>query len=319
MGLRLSVRESAWLHAVAGAVADRPGLIPVVKGNGYGFGRPTLMPLAAGLADQIAVGTVYEAADVPAGRSALVLTPHLGPLPDDLPPTAIMTVGSIEHVAALQARRWSGAVVLKLRSSMRRYGVEPDGLAPLHGAAADAGMEVAGYSIHLPLAGDDGLRRAEVEHWLGHLDPRLPLSVSHLGPDTYASLRSRHPDRAFRIRTGTAIWHADKAPFHLSADVLDTHPVRAGDAVGYRATVVPADGTVVAVGAGSAHGIAALSDGRSPFHYSRRRIALLEPPHMHTSMVFVPRGDPCPNVGDRVDVQRPLITTTVDELEWADD
>ena len=33
-------------------------------------------------------------------------------------------------------------------------------------------------------------------------------------------------------------------------------------------------------------------------------------------MVFVPLGDPCPAVGDRVDVQRPLITTQVDEVEW---
>jgi hypothetical protein len=38
---------------------------------------------------------------------------------------------------------------------------------------------------------------------------------------------------------------------------------------------------------------------------------------MHTSMAFVPAGEPCPAVGDRVDVQRPLITTAVDEVVWA--
>jgi hypothetical protein len=43
---------------------------------------------------------------------------------------------------------------------------------------------------------------------------------------------------------------------------------------------------------------------------------MLEPPHMHTSMVFVPLGDPCPVIGERVDVQRPLITTLIDEVEW---
>jgi hypothetical protein len=71
------------------------------------------------------------------------------------------------------------------------------------------------------------------------------------------------------------------------------------------------------VGAGSAHGVAPLADGRSPFHFARTRLELVEAPHMHTSMVLVPDGDPCPRVGDRVDVQRPLISTLVDELEWS--
>ncbi|MDO9175052.1 MAG: hypothetical protein Q7V62_09620, partial [Actinomycetota bacterium] len=75
-----------------------------------------------------------------------------------------------------------------------------------------------------------------------------------------------------------------------------------------------------AVGAGSTHGVAPLDHDdparRSPLHFERHRLTLLERPHMHTTMVVVPHGQPCPQVGDRVDVQRPLITVTVDELEW---
>jgi len=37
---------------------------------------------------------------------------------------------------------------------------------------------------------------------------------------------------------------------------------------------------------------------------------------MHTSMVFVPAGEPTPRSGDGVDVQRPLISTAVDEIVW---
>ena len=55
---------------------------------------------------------------------------------------------------------------------------------------------------------------------------------------------------------------------------------------------------------------------RSPFHFQRRRLAMLERPHMHTTLLVVPEGQPCPAVGDRVDLQRPLIATDVDELEW---
>jgi hypothetical protein len=68
------------------------------------------------------------------------------------------------------------------------------------------------------------------------------------------------------------------------------------------------------VTAGTAHGISPLPEGRSPFHFGRRRLALLEPPHMHTSMAFVPAGDPLPAVGEQVDVQHPLTRTLVDRI-----
>ena len=93
---------------------------------------------------------------------------------------------------------------------------------------------------------------------------------------------------------GTALWHGDKSALHLGADVLDVRPVRAGEPAGYRQVAVPDDGTLVMVGAGTAHGVHPLADGRSPFHFARRRLDLLEPPHMHTSMVVVPAGDPAP-------------------------
>jgi hypothetical protein len=37
---------------------------------------------------------------------------------------------------------------------------------------------------------------------------------------------------------------------------------------------------------------------------------------MHTAMAFVPAGDPLPDVGALVDVQRPLTMTTVDAIDW---
>jgi hypothetical protein len=98
--------------------------------------------------------------------------------------------------------------------------------------------------------------------------------------------------------------------------VLATRPVAAGTKVGYRSTTVEADGTLVMIGAGSANGVALLPGDTSPFHFARSRMALVEPPHMHTSMAFVPSGHRCPAVGDWVDLQRPLTLTTIDELLW---
>lgn len=315
MGLRLTVQRRRWLSSIDEVASRLPGLVPVVKGNGYGFGRSTLMPIAAGLAPRIAVGTVYEAADVPADRDALVLTPHLGP--PLVGANAILTIGHLAHVDALGG--WRGRVVVKLGSSMRRYGVAPSGLGVLLDHAHHAGLDVIGFSIHLDLAGSGVTHRREIDAWLAHLDPTLPLAISHVDAEDDADLRAAYPDRRFEIRVGTALWHADKSLFHLTADVLEVHDVTAGETAGYRAARVPGDGCLVLVAAGSAHGVCALDGGRSPFHFARQRIEMIEPPHMHTTMLFVAAGRPCPSIGDRVDVQRPLITTAVDELVWIDD
>ena len=319
MGLRLRVRQQAWEQAVHACAEQFPGLIPVVKGNGYGFGRPALMAVAASLADLIAVGTVFEAGDVPADRTVVVLTPHLGELPRSAPLTVALTIGSLDHVHSLPTHHWQRRVVVKLQSSMRRYGVEPRDLEALAAAARAADCTITGYALHFPLVGTSLGHMDEVEQWLPLLDPDLPVALSHLDVLTYGRLIARHPGRTFHIRCGTALWIGDKSALQLSADVLDVHPAHGDDTVGYRGVRVPSDGHVVLVAAGSSHGVRPLPDGRSPFHFARERVHLIEPSHMHTSMLFVPAGQPCPVVGDRVDVQCPLILTTADEVEWVRD
>lgn len=320
MTLRLTVDRDAWeahVHGVANAV---DGLVPVVKGNGYGFGRAALATRAAELArlhgGEVAVGTVFEAADVPAGSTAVVLAPHLGPLPASLRPTSVLCVGSEHHAAALVEAGWAGRVHLKVRSSMNRYGVAPGDVDDLAALVRAAGLRLAGLSVHLPLAGGDDDRLAEIEALLGACDPSMPLSVSHLATSAFRRMQERHPDRVFRLRVGTALWHGDKSTLRLEADVVDVHPIRAGERAGYRLCPAPIDGALVLVGAGSAHGIVPLGDGRSPLHFARQRMPLLEPPHMHTTAAIVPDGQPCPAVGDWVDVQRPLTMVTADEVVW---
>ncbi len=319
MGLRLRIHEQAWYHAVRSCAEQFPGLIPVVKGNGYGFGRPTLMAVAAPLADLIAVGTVFEAGDVPSDRAAVVLTPHLGELPSGAPPSVTLTIGSLEHVRSLPTRHWQRDVVVKLQSSMRRYGAEPADLEALIAATESADCTITGYALHFPLSGSSLDHVAEVEQWLPLLDRELPLALSHLDALTYARLIDQHPQRLFQIRCGTALWIGDKSALQLGADVLDVGPVHAHVPVGYRGVTAPSDGHIVLVAAGSSHGVRPLADGRSPFHFAHERMHLIEPSHMHTSMLFVPTGQACPIVGDRVDVQCPLILTNVDELEWVRD
>lgn len=317
--LRLTIDRAAWREHVDGLAASIDGLVPVIKGNGYGFGRHVLAAEAARLADAVAVGTVFEArhlGDSP--REVVVLTPTLT-VPDGLDGRAALTVGTPAHVDALARAGWHGRVHVKLESSMHRYGVDRVGLDALVRHAEVAGLEVSGFLFHPPLATEtyrDGDALDEIEAWLVHLDPRLPVSVSHLTPAAFAALQERHPFVTFRLRMGTALWHGDKSFLHLNADVVDRRRIGADARAGYRLSRVTGAGALVMIGAGSAHGIAPLADGRSPFHFRHERLPLLEPPHMHTSVVVIDRDREPPAVGDRVDVQRPLISSWPDELEW---
>lgn len=329
MTIRLTIRTAIWRSHVAqivNAVADaRPGqdqdsLVPVVKGNGYGFGRTWLAELAAEFADTVAVGTVHELAGLPGEVTPVVLTPTLTP-PAALPGQAapILTVGNVEHIDALRAWRpldvggeSQGRVIVKLASSMRRFG----GGIDLVATAEAAGLEVVGVSIHPPLAGTRDDHVAAITSRLAEIGPATPVWVSHLDPAAYASLPTTH---RYRLRLGTLLWHGDKSALHLGADVVDVRPVSAGDTAGYRLGPIDTDGHLVMIGAGTANGVTAIDEGErslSPFHFERHRLALHEPPHMHTSMAFVPDGQPLPGIGDQVDLQRPIHMTLVDEYTW---
>lgn len=304
MTVRLTIDRTRWWNHITYVAETVDGLVPVVKGNGYGIGREALALLAMKISPIIAVGTVHELAGLPDEATPVVLTPTLT-APESTEP--VLTVGSEAHIAALHG--WGGRVIVKLTSSMRRYG----GGIELVTVAQRAGLRTVGVAIHPPLDGGDNTHRVDIVRHLPEIDPSLDVWVSHLAPSTYETLPTSH---RYKLRLGTYLWHGDREALHLQADVLDTRPVSTAQRAGYRLTPVPGDGTLVMIGAGTANGVTALADGRSPFHFDRRRMALLEPPHMHTSMAFVPVDQPCPVTGDWVDLQRPLTMTTADEIRW---
>ena len=314
--IRLAVHEAKWLAHVQGVARAHPGIVPVVKGNGYGFRRWNLMPLAGQLANEVAVGTVFEARDIPSHVTPIVLTPTLTAPPTNLPKSTVLTVGSPHHVVALTSAGWSGGVIVKLQSSMMRYGVAKENLSSLLDDVKNARFTLRGFSLHPPLDGDPLSHVKEIEAWLPQLPSSLPLYLSHLDSRLYAKLRADHPHYDFRIRLGTPLWHGDKTMMQLSADVVDHHSIESGSRAGYRQVKVDGPGEIVLAGCGTSHGVFPLPDGRSPFHYQRQRLNMLELPHMHTSMLFVARGRPIPSVGEWIDVQQPLTRVQVDLLQW---
>ena len=306
MTVRLTIRTAEWRAGVARVASRVDGLVPVVKGNGYGFGRPALSELASELSDTIAVGNVHELDTIRVSSDVVVLTPTRT-APDTTAP--ILTVGRTEHVDSL--RTWGGRVLVKVESSMHRYGTAKP--AELVEAARAAGLTVVGISLHLPLDGGSGAHHDEVVRTLPLVDPEHEVWLSHLRPDDYARLPSTH---RYRLRLGTSLWLGSRNTLQLHADVIDVRPITQGEPAGYRLEPAADDGHLVMIAAGTANGVTPLPDGRSPFHHDRQRMPLHEAPHMHTSMCLVARGATVPAIGDWVDVQRPLTMTAVDQYDW---
>jgi alanine racemase len=301
---------SLWRSRMRERAAAHPGLVPVVKGNGYGFGRARLLSECADLGvEEVAVGTIHELDERGDGPRTIVLTPALSAEVRDASATnlrnAVLTIGNDRDRLAAQGR----SVVVKIAGSLHRYGYD---LASL---PADV-QHLHGYALHLPLDCTSSAKVAEVADVVAGLAAGSTLYVSHLSATEETSVRDAHPQITIRQRVGTALWLGDKSDLRLSADVAEVRPISLGAQAGYRQGAVGRDGHLVMVTAGTAHGVGPLPDGRSPFHFARTRLALHEAPHMHTSMLFVPQGDPIPQPGERVDVQQPLTRVWPDAVRY---
>jgi hypothetical protein len=340
--LRLTVDKNRWAAHLRAVAEAHPGIVPVAKGNGYGFGLERLATTAAELgSDTIAVGTYAEVAAVREAfpGSVLVLSPwrpfEARAVYD---PRVVHTVGRLEDLDDLRIRS-DGAqprVVLELLTSMLRHGFRRRELR----RAADrlGGLDVEGFALHLPMS--HGSHLGEVQRLMtdvvaSGIDARR-VYVSHLTDAELAQLSTSYSDFELRPRTGTRLWLGDRAALRVTATVLDVHPVERGDVFGYRGRTAPRQGYVVIVSGGTANGIgleaptggatlrdraARIAKGgldaagfvRSPFTIAGKQRLFAEPPHMQASMLFVPHDAPVPAVGDEIEVQVRFTVSTFDE------
>jgi len=169
VALVLTVNTDSWNRQVDALATSVAGLVPVVKGNGYGLGRDWLAERATGFASHVAVGTVFEVSSVPAQCTPVVLTPSLD-IPQSLRDDAILTVGSIAHIKAIASHKKSRQVLIKIRSSMNRYGVAVEEVAELLQQCQTNNLHVRGVSIHPPLTGSSSDHVREIENLLSTID-----------------------------------------------------------------------------------------------------------------------------------------------------
>lgn len=346
MTFDLVVDAGAW-RAHLDDMRDRlPGLVPVVKGNGYGLGRDILCTEAGRLGvPMIAVGT-YDEVDGALAHFAgdvLVMTPwrpyFSGPGVDlaVADPRVIHTISRLEDVDALVGAGRPGIrVVIEGETSMARYGFDRHELAAV--AAAVDKVQVDGFGIHLPFGADN---LGEADSWAGRLlASQLTAStffVSHLTPTELAVLRERRPQLDIRSRIGTNLWLGRLDAFTIRSRVLDTHPVTRGERVGYRQRPMPRDGHLLVLAGGTSHGLGlesprairsptdrakrlarggleAAGFSLSPFIVAGRQRWFAEPPHMQASLVFLPASVPPPSPGEAVTAAVRYTTTTFDEV-----
>lgn len=273
MSLVLHVDGPRWRAHLRATAEVRPDLIPVIKGNGYGFGNARLARKAGWLgADTVAVGTYQEIADVRQrfDGDLAVLTPWrafdadavltaIGPDPDRV----VHTVGRLADLDALAARLPGARIVLERLTSMKRHGFTARGLREATRAATEAGLRIEGASLHLPMGPGNLAEAADLLTDIVAAGLARPsadgrpatVTVSHLRAEELRGLAEQYPEVRLRPRIGTDLWLGDRGALTARARVLDRHPVERGETFGYRRRRVPRTGTLLVVSGGTAHGI----------------------------------------------------------------
>jgi len=301
MAFALTVDAQRWRDhqdGVATAVARSAGapIVPVIKGNGYGLGQSLLTSEAVRLgADTVAVGTVFEVAEVAAQgtHDIVVLEPY-----DPRDPFArdawwqvgkelhagrvIRTVSSIEALSSLTDGPGSVRVLLEAQTSLHRFGMDEAELLRILGdtsvreALARGRILIEGLALHLPIsqpvdeveprgvtAGTAKVR--EVVRWAGLWQAETAVWSGHNSPECRVWVS--HLDDSELSAVASAVPDVvlrlrsgtrlwlDRSALHAAGTVLAVHPLPTGTHVGYRQRTGPKDGTLVVVSGGTSHGI----------------------------------------------------------------
>ena len=346
-GVTLRLDGVRWREHLKTVADAAPGFVPVIKGNGYGYGLRRLAEESAQLGvDTVAVGTAREVAEVRDVFSGDVVILHPwevnNPLAAELArdDRVITTVSRPDDLVRISEFDSHPRVLVELLTSMQRHGLRSDDLDRVPPLLDRIRFE--GWTIHLPLRAEG--RYAEAERLARAALDNVPSTLwfSHLPAEETAALArqlggaEREPVPV-RLRMGTRLWLGDESSRQTTATVLDVHPIRRGERAGYRQRVCPADGWILVIAGGTSHGIGmeapssattlrqraiAAATGSleaaglalSPYTINGKKRWFLEPPHMLSSLVFLPRKEKPPAIGDEVSVELRLTTATVDEI-----
>ena len=338
MSLILHIAADKWRkHLASVIVGSDAQIVPVIKGNGYGFGKKVLAREAKGLnLPVIAVATIAEAEELKSVFPGEILL---------LSPSAHMDSKKIIHTISPHSSVFSANMpkkfVLELLSPIHRHGFSVSDLGNALEKYSKSG-KCEGIAIHLPID-----QKTSAFEWInknlqsiterGITTTEFSNSVwiSHISEKDLVKLKKNWPEVIWKIRVGTRLWLGDRTSLKAKAQVLDLHKIDRPTRVGYRQYQVGRGWLLVASG-GTSHGIGLeITTPRrdflsllksvaksflnlfgwnpSPFSWNGKKLEFAEAPHMHVSLLTL-KGKTAPEVGSEIDVDVRFTTTTFDQV-----
>lgn len=338
MSLILHVDGAKWRNHLATILAESPAqVVPVIKGNGYGFGKKVLAQEAKDLnLPVVAVATVAEATEIERVFPGEILL---------LSPSAYSDSEKVIHTISPHSSLFSAKMpkkfVLELLSPIHRHGFSLSDLGNALEKYSKSG-KCEGIAIHLPIdqkssAAEwiDKNLRSITERGIATTEFNNSLWVSHISEKDLIKLKDKWPQIIWKIRIGTKLWLGDRTTLKAKAQVLDLHAIDKPTSVGYRQYRVGRGWLVIASG-GTSHGVGLeiatskrdfLSQVKaltksflnlfgwnpSPFTWNGKKLEFAEAPHMHLSLLTL-KGKDAPKVGSEIDVEVRFTATKFDQV-----
>lgn len=326
MPLSLHVDGQKWRSHLSQMVSAKPGLVPVIKGNGYGFGLELLAAESTRLGvETIAVGLASEVAKVRTAFAGEIVVLSPDQVTADLSDSkVIQTVSSIDHLQKINA---SAQVIVEILTPLNRHGIDATEINRSLTIVNERGLNLRGFTLHLPIAKIDS-------KWISSTLNLLPAGstvwISHLrGADR---VKKEFAELIFRERIGTALWLGADSALEARATVLENRIISGTAGYQQRRT----RGNVIVASGGTAHGIgltapqndfsligrlkiiaraveAASGRMRSPYRHAGRTLDFLEAPHMQCSILNC-SGSNQPKPGDELKVRVRYTITTFDQI-----
>jgi len=287
-------------------------LVPVIKGNGYGFGRGVLAAEATRLGcNRIAIGTVWELGQALADFTGeiLVLEPFnstdelaIAKWREHLKHNAERIVITISDADMATARSVGAQnVYLEGKTSLSRFGILPFDMQSISNFSD---LKVLGLSLHLPIVqletkvdatteissafNGATLSQSMTETWnwivlYQELSTKLSLpkhlSLSHTSESQVKALKkimqSYNFDLELEVRVGTKLWLGEPSALQATGTVLEIHEMTHRQTVGYQQTDSGNNKRLIVVSGGTAHGVA-MSAPSNASSLRKRSVAIAE-------------------------------------------
>ena len=289
-------------------------LVPVIKGNGYGFTREVLAKEASNLGlNRIAIGTVWELSETlakfpgeivvlePFNSSDTSAVAQWSSILNNNSARVILTLSNLDFAAAQAAG--ASLIYLEGLTSLNRFGISKSEFSSI--AKSQLGtLRVVGMSLHLPIADSKKITGAtaevssavnsnklsgkvlEIWDWIGKYQEvassqNFPMhfSLSHVESKDIESLKEMcvryNFAMNFDLRVGTSLWLGAPAALSVSGTILEIHDLANTSQVGYQQVATNGHGRLIVVSGGTSHGVAlAAPTPRSSFR--KRGIAVAE-------------------------------------------